>query len=83
MSLSLAVLIATAAAASAQAAIPLPGPQLPRTSPFAGGIPSGTATAEPISLSVIQAILRSLEHNLGLMLAEQDTASAKATSGRR
>jgi len=66
------------AAASAQSAIQMPGPQLPRTSPFAGGIPSGTATAEPITLTVIQAILRSLEHNLGLMLAEQDTAGAKA-----
>ena len=66
------------AAASAQSAIQMPGPQLPRTSPFAGGIPSGTATTEPITLSIIQAILRSLEHNLGLMLAEQDTAAAKA-----
>ena len=56
----------------------MPGPQLPRTSPFAGGIPNGTATAEPIALPIIQAILRSLEHNLGLMLAEQDTAAAKA-----
>jgi len=66
------------AAASAQSAIQMPGPQLPRTSPFAGGIPSGTATAAPIELNIIQAILRSLEHNLGLMLAEQDTAAAKA-----
>jgi len=65
-------------AASAQSAITLPGPQLPRTSPFAGGIPTGTATTDPIALSIIQAILQSLEHNLGLMLAEQDTATAKA-----
>jgi len=66
------------AAASAQSAIQMPGPQLPRTSPFAGGIPSGTATANPIELNIIQAVLRSLEHNLGLMLADQDTALAKA-----
>ena len=72
------VLQLLSSAASAQSAITLPGPHLPRTSPFAGGIPSGTATTEPIALSIIQAILRSLEHNLGLMLAEQDTASAKA-----
>ena len=68
----------SSAAASAQSAITLPGPQLPRTSPFAGGIPDGTATAETIQINIIQAILRSLQHNLGLMLAEQDTASAKA-----
>ena len=74
----LVVQLLSSAAASAQPAITLPGPQLPRTSPFAGGIPSGTATADPIALSIIQAIVRSLEHNLGLMLAEQDTASAKA-----
>jgi outer membrane protein TolC len=72
------VLQLLSSAASAQTAIQMPGPQLPRTSPFAGGIPSGTATAAPIELTIVQAILRSLEHNLGLMLAEQDTASAKA-----
>ena len=64
-----------ATAASAQSTI---APPLPRTSPFAGGVPEGTATAEPITLNIIQAILRSLDHNLGLMLAEQDTAAAKA-----
>ena len=73
---ALAVRLAGAGAASAQSLGP-PGGQLPRTSPFAGGVPEGTATAEPISLTIIQAILRSLEHNLGLMLAEQDTASAR------
>jgi outer membrane protein TolC len=67
-----------AVSASAQQTIPFPGPQLPRTSPFAGGIPSGTATTEPITLTVVQAIVRSLEHNLGLLLAGQNTASAKA-----
>jgi outer membrane protein TolC len=77
-SVVLVLQLLSSGAASAQSAIQMPGPQLPRTSPFAGGIPSGTATAAPIELTIIQAILRSLEHNLGLMLAEQDTASAKA-----
>lgn len=70
--------IVAAVPAAAQSTLTLPGPQLPRTSPFAGGVPSGTATAEPITLSIVQAIVRSLEQNLGLMLAEQDTAAAKA-----
>jgi len=75
---ALAAWLVAAGPASAQSTIALPGPQLPRTSPFAGGIPSGTVTPEPITLTVVQAILRSLDHNLGLLLAEQDTAFAKA-----
>lgn len=62
----------TAAPAQAQA----PALALPRSSPFAGGIPSGTATAEPITLSIIQAVSRALEHNLGVLLAEQQTSAA-------
>jgi outer membrane protein TolC len=65
-------------AASAQSSIRMPGPTVPPSSPFAGGIPSGTATANSIELNIIQAVLRSLEHNLGLLLAGNDTASAKA-----
>jgi outer membrane protein TolC len=64
----------TAAPALAQA------PALPRTSPFAGGIPAGTATAEPVTLTIVQAVSRSLEHNLGVLLAEQQTTTA---SGER
>jgi outer membrane protein TolC len=51
-------------------------PVLPRTSPFAGGVPSGTVVAEPITLNIIQAVSRALEHNLGVLLAEQQTATA-------
>lgn len=47
--------------------------QLPRTSPFNGGVPSGTATAEPIRLTIIDAVVRSLQHNLGVLLAEQNS----------
>ena len=75
---AVAGLLLAASGAAAQSAITLPGPELPRTSPFAGGIPSGTATTEPISLTVIDAIMRSLQHNLGLLLAQEDTASARA-----
>ncbi|HUQ88721.1 MAG TPA: TolC family protein [Vicinamibacterales bacterium] len=72
------ITLLAAGTAAAQSTIALPGPQLPRTSPFAGGVPEGVATSEPISINVIQAILRSLQHNLGLMLSEQDTATANA-----
>jgi len=51
---------------------------LPRNSPFAGGVQSGTATAEPIALTIVQAVQRALEHNLGLLLAEQSSDSAGA-----
>jgi outer membrane protein TolC len=44
--------------------------------PFLGGVPSGVATAAPIVVTVAQAIYRALEHNLGVLLAEQDTAAA-------
>lgn len=65
-----AALLAASAPALAQA------PVLPRTSPFAGGVPSGAATAEPITVTIVQAVTRALEHNLGVLLAEQQTATA-------
>ena len=51
-------------------------PVLPRTSPFAGGVPSGTATAAPITLTIVQAVVRGLQHNLGVLLAEQNTSES-------
>jgi outer membrane protein TolC len=46
---------------------------LPANSPFNGGVPSGTATAQPITLTIIDAVGRSLQHNLGVLLAEQSS----------
>lgn len=67
------VLVALAVSVSPAAAQePL---SLPRNSPFNGGVPSGTATAEPIRLTIIDAVVRSLQHNLGVLLAEQNTNS--------
>lgn len=51
-------------------------PTLPRNSPFAGGVPSGPATAEPLTLTIVDAVTRALAHNLGVLLAEQQTSSA-------
>ncbi|HEX7139861.1 MAG TPA: TolC family protein [Vicinamibacterales bacterium] len=39
--------------------------------PFLGGVPTGTLTAEPLKLTVIDAILRALDHNLGVLNAEE------------
>ena len=51
---------------------------LPRNSPFNGGVPSGTVTTEPIRLTIIDAVARGLQHNLGVLLAEQTTETASA-----
>lgn len=53
---------------------------LPRNSPFNRGVPSGTATTEPIRLTIVEAVTRSLQHNLGALLAEQ---TVNALSGDR
>jgi len=53
-----------------------PAPSLPATSPFMGGVPSGTATSEPVAVSIADAIRRALEHNLGVLQAEDAVAHA-------
>jgi outer membrane protein TolC len=62
---------------------------LPQTAPpvagggvFLGGVPAGTATSEPIKLTVIDAIVRALEHNLGVLQAEQAVGRAQGTRWR-
>lgn len=40
-------------------------------SPYQRGVPGGTATTEPLALTLADAVRRGLEHNLGLLLAEQ------------
>ena len=67
------LLLISAAPALAQSPLII---TLPRTSPFAGGVPSGTATPEPITLTIVDAVTRSLQHNLGVLMAEQGTAAA-------
>lgn len=49
------------------------------SSPFLGGVPSGEATAQPLTLSIADAINRGLEHNLGILTAEQGLGSAQGT----
>jgi outer membrane protein TolC len=71
------LLLALASGASAQQGSV--GLELPRSSPFLGGVPSGSATSEPLSLSIIDAIHRALEHNLGGIEAEGRLERAEGT----
>ena len=52
------------------------------TSPFAGSVPQGSATAEPIPLSLKDAVSRALQFNLGLLLQEQAVRSAHGAHWR-
>jgi outer membrane protein TolC len=45
--------------------------------PFLGGVPTGAVSAEPIHLTVIDAILRALDHNLGVLTAEEALGRAR------
>jgi outer membrane protein TolC len=47
--------------------VPVPAP----TSPFWGGVPNGTLSPQPITLSLYDALQRALAHNLGVLSAEQ------------
>lgn len=69
--------ILPAAVALLMAAAPARGQEsltLPRSSPFNGGVPAGTATAAPIRLTIVDAVTRALQHNLGVLLAEQTSS---------
>ena len=51
-------------------------PSLPPDSPFGGGVPHGTVTSDTLKLSVLDVIKRALDHNLGVLLAEEDANDA-------
>jgi outer membrane protein TolC len=68
---SVAALLLTAGAAAPIAAQERPGVPVPApTSPFWGGVPTGTPTAQPIPLSLYEALKMALAHNLGVLAAE-------------
>jgi outer membrane protein TolC len=66
-----------AIAAPAAAQFQSGAPSLPDNSPFMGGVPAGAVTPEPIRLTIAQAIFRALDQNLGVLLAEQNTETAR------
>ena len=81
--LSVLLLLAPVAGSSPAAAQEPPARQPSQTisgaSPFFGGVPTGTATTEPIAISILDAINRALEHNLGLLLSEKGMTRAEGT----
>jgi outer membrane protein TolC len=72
-----AVAVAVLSAAPALAQVSRIGPTLPNTSPFMGGVPTGTPTSEAIRLTAADAIFRALDHNLGVLMAEQNSETAR------
>jgi outer membrane protein TolC len=49
---------------------------------FLGGVPSGTSTGAVVTITVIEAITRALEHNLGVLAAEQAMGRAQGARWR-
>ena len=63
--------------AAPTAAQPRPTTSLPANSPFLGGVPQGTASSEPLTLTVGEAIRRGLEPNLAVLTSEQGVDRAR------
>jgi outer membrane protein TolC len=91
--LTLMLLVAVAASARPAAAqgqppptttaptrIPTPTP--PSTGTFLGGVPAGSRTADVMTITVIDAIKRALDHNLGLLTAEHAVGRAAGARWR-
>jgi outer membrane protein TolC len=72
----LILVIALAAPAAAQVRTAVP--QLPASSPFMGGVPQGAVSPEPLALSIVDAIRRALDRNLGVLQAEESVDRARA-----
>jgi len=72
-----AVLLLLSRAVPASAQLRVTVPSLPAGNPVMGGVPTGTLSAQPIALTPAEAVRRALEHNLGVLLSEQATASAR------
>ena len=69
------------AAAQGQAPRPTPPSRIAASAPatagaFLGGVPAGPPTAELLTVTVIDAIQRALEHNLGVLTAEEGLTRA-------
>ena len=73
--LVLVLLLATPAAAQPRTDIQTP--VAPAVLPFLGGVPTGMATRDVVTITVFDAIVRALQHNLGVLLAEQGVGRAR------
>jgi outer membrane protein TolC len=76
--LSVAVTAFAGLAAQTAPLPPSPAPGPPSAASFQGSVPMGKATAEPIDLSLDDAMQRGLEANLGIILSGTQTAGARA-----
>src|SRR5256885_775045 len=54
----------------------------PVSNPFLGSVPQGTPSAEPIPLTVKDAVERALRNNLGLLLQEESASAARGARWR-
>ena len=52
------------------------------SSVFLGGVPSGTKTNDVITITILDAMNRALEHNLGVLTAEEQLGRARGTRWR-
>jgi outer membrane protein TolC len=60
-----------------------PAPQAPLPSgTFLGGIPTGTSTGAVVTISIVDAIVRALEHNLGVLTADEAVGRAQGARWR-
>jgi outer membrane protein TolC len=75
---------ATPSSAAQEQAAPLAPPTLQRpvSGPFLGGVPSGELTGNVETLTVVQALTRSLEHNLGVLTARNNLGRAQGARWR-
>lgn len=66
------------ASASRSVGIPasMQAPQPSQSNPFLGGVPKAAATNEPLQLSLLNAVQRALQNNLGLLLQEETATAA-------
>jgi outer membrane protein TolC len=56
--------------------------QMPTSGPFLGGVPSGAPTDAVETITIIQALTRALEHNLGTLTAEENLGRAQGVRWR-
>ena len=90
VSLIVLLVLASASAAAQGQAPSFPAGQGARSTPqaplstgtFLGGVPSGTATDAVETITVLTAITRALEYNLGVLTAEQNLGRAQGARRR-
>jgi outer membrane protein TolC len=86
---SFAIVVA-AGPARAQTPQPTAPAQPTRTTPapplslntFLGGVPTGSATTDVVTLTAVDAVSRALQYNLGVLLSEQSVGQAQGARGR-